>query len=216
LEIWLIIMLANIVITGLLFYSKIYIALKYRREGSNDYIAIDVYIFKRLLAYSMQMPIIEIGDLKSSFWLTSKIKAGNNQDETHIKREQRFIKKTIKFYMLHPRKLQRVVNRVHYYTLLYCRGMNKILKSFHCEQLYWKTTYGSEDAEITGIGTGILWAVKTLMITRLKKHVIVIKKPIINVNPIFSHNIFKVDFQCIFSLRFGNVINVVKILYNMK
>jgi len=215
-EIWLIIILANIVIICLLYYSKIYIALQYQRDGSNDYIAVHVYLFRRLLAYSMQVPMIEIGDITNSFWLKSKIKAGKSQDETHIKREQRFITKTVKFYMLHPGRLKRIFRLVRYYTRLYCRVMNKIIHSLQCEQFQWKTIYGSEDAALTGIGTGMLWTVKSLMITRLKKQVIVTKKPIINVKPIFGQNSFKVDFQCIFSIRFGNVINAVRILYTIK
>ncbi|MBP2625608.1 MAG: hypothetical protein H6Q68_319 [Firmicutes bacterium] len=211
-EIWLIITLANIVITCLLFYIKVYIKLKYQRDGSNDFIEVEVYIFRRFLAYSMQVPIIEIGDIKNSYWLKSKIETGQRHDETHIKREQRFIKKTI----LHPRKLMRVVRLVRYYTRLYCHVMNKSIKSLHCEQLQWKTIYGAEDAAITGMVTGMLWAVKALMITRLENHVIVTKKPIVNVNPIFGCNSFKVDFQCIFSIRLGNVINAVRIFYNIK
>jgi len=215
-EIFFIVTLANLVIICLLFYSKIYIQLQYQRDGSNDYIAIDVYFFKKLLAYSMEVPIIELGDIKNSFWLKSTIKTNHSQDETHIKREQRFIKKTVKFYMLHPTRLRRVARLVRYYTRLYCRMMNKIVKTMQCEQLQWKTIYGSEDAALTGIGTGILWTIKALLITRLKSHVIVTKKPIISVSPVFGHNSFKVDFQCIFSIRLGNVINAMRILYNIK
>ena len=215
-ENWIIIIVANIVIICLLLYSKMCIELKYQRDGTNDFIAVDVYIFKRLLAYSMQVPMIEIGDIKKSLWLTSKIEAGQSQDETHIKREQRFIKKTVNFYMMHPRRFRRVVRLVRYYAHLYCRVMNKVFKSLHCEKLQWKTIYGSEDAEQTGIVTGMLWNVKALMITRLKKRIIVTTKPIINVNPTFGQNSFKVDFQCILSLRLGNVIRAMKILYNIK
>jgi len=215
-EIWMNIILANIVIICLLFYSKIYILLQYKRDGSDDYIAVDVYIFRRLLAYSMQVPMIEIGDIKNSFRLKSKIKAGQSQDETHSKREQRFIKKNSKFYIHHARRLRHLVRLADYYARLYCRVMNKFIKTMHCEQLQWKTIYGSEDAELTGIGTGVLWTAKALMITRLKKHVVVTKTPIISVNPIFGQDIFKMDFQCIFSMRLGNVIDAMRILYNIK
>ena len=215
-EFWFMIILANIVITCLLLYSKIYIALKYQRDGSNDYIAVDVYIYRRLLAYSMQVPIIQFDEIKNPFLLKSKIETGKGQDETHIKREQPLVKKTMNFYMLNPRRVRRIVRRVRYYTRLYCKVMEKFIHSLHCEELHWKTRCGSEDAAITGIGIGMLWAVKALIITRLENHVIVTNKPIIDVNPIFGHNCFKVDFQCIFSIRLGNVINAVRILYNIK
>lgn len=211
-----IILLANVIIICLLLYCKIYIKLKYQRDGSNDYIAIDVYSYGKLLAYSMQVPMIEMTDIKNSLWLKSKIKVGHSQDETNIKREQRFIKKTLDYYILHPKRLKGVIRLVRYYTRLYCRVMNKYIKSMHCERIQWNTLYGSEDAEQTGIVTGMLWTVKGLLITRLKKRVIVTNAPIINVNFLFGHNSFKVDFDCIFSIRLGNVINAMRILYNTK
>jgi len=210
-EMWFMITAANVVIIFLLFYSKIYIAFKYQRDGFNDYIAVDVYIFRRLLSYSMQVPMIEMGDINNALWLKSKIQTGHSQDVTHSKREQRFIKKNIKFYLLHPSRLRHLVRAVRYYTRLYYKFMDKFIALFHCEQLQWKTIYGSEDAGFTGIGTGILWTIKALMITRLQKHVILMQKPIINVKPNFGCDIFKVNFQCIFSIRFGNIINIVRL-----
>ena len=188
----------------------------YQRDESDDYISVDVYILKGLLAYSIQVPMIEIGDSKQLLWLKSKIQTGQSQDETHIKREQRFIKKTVKFYMLHPRRLRDVVKLVHYYARLYSQVMGGLVKNFHCEKLQWKTMYGSEDAEKTGIVTGMFWTIKELMITRLEKRIIITNNPIIHVNPIFGQNSFKVDFQCIFSMRLGNVIHAIRILYNVK
>ena len=53
--------------------------------------------------------------------------------------------------MSHPKRLRSVVRLVQYYARLYCRVMNKFIQSIHCEQLHWKTIYGSEDAGQTGI-----------------------------------------------------------------
>jgi len=200
----------------LLFYSKIIIQLQYQRDGSDDYIAVNVYIFKKLLTYNMKVPIIEIGDSKNLFWLNSKIQTAHGQDKTHSKREQRFVKKMVKFYILHPRKLSRIIGDFRHYIRLYYAMKQRIAKTLHCEQLQWKTIFGSEDAGLTGLGTGVLWTVKALIITRLQKQISVIQKPIINVKPIFGQNSFKVDFQCIFSIRFGNVIKAMTIWYSNK
>jgi hypothetical protein len=215
-ELWLIIILAIAVIIGLIFHIKIYINLKYQRDDSNDYLSVNVYVLKSILAYSMQIPIIRITGLKSLFWLDSKIKTGQRQAGVDTKREQRFVRKSARFYMNHPRKLQRIAKQFYHHARLYCYVMDKFIHSLHCEQLHWKTVYGSQDAAITGIGAGMLWTVKSLIIARLNKHVIVTQKPVICVDPIFGHNSFKVDFQCIFSIRLGNVINAMRILYIMK
>lgn len=205
-----------IVISSCLFYSKVYINLKYRRDGTNDDIIVNVYMFKKLLLYSMQIPVIKIMDIENSFWLQSKIKTGKSQDQTQPKREQRFIRKTINFYIAHPGKIRHVIRLFRYCARLYYRMMGNVITSLYCEQLEWKTRYGSEDAAVTGIVTGVLWTIKTLMITRLKKKVIFTTQPIITVNPVFGDNSLKVDFQCIFSIRLGNVINTIRDLYVIK
>lgn len=212
-EFWIITILATLIISCLIFFIKIYINLKYYRDGSNDYIFVNVYIHRKILAYTMQIPIIEFDGSK---WLDSKIETGKSQDKTNVKRKQRFVKKTVRFYMKYPGRFRRVARLFRSYARLYSQAMDNFTQSFHCEQLYWKTVYGSEDAALTGIGVGVLWAIKALMITRLKRKVVVIENPIISVNPVFGDNRFNVDFQCIFSIRLGNVINAIRMLNNIK
>ncbi|WP_378955533.1 DUF2953 domain-containing protein [Pelosinus sp. sgz500959] len=215
-ECWLLIILSEIIVTSLLLYTKIYLSLKCKRDGSNDYIEIEVYIMKGLLIYRMQVPIIEIIGKEKSLWVESEIRAGEKQDKTHTKREQRFIKEKFKFYLTHPKKLRRIVKKLRYYIRLYDQMMKNIIKALHCERLYWKTSYGSEDAALTGIMSGMLWTIKALLLTNLEKQVVFRAKPVIHVHPIFGHNHFEVDFQCIFSIRLGNVITAMRSLYSVK
>lgn len=215
-EICIMMIVSMIIIISFLFYSKVYINFKYRRDGANDDIVVDVSMFKKLLRYNMQIPIIQIMDIENSFWLTSKIKTGKSQDQTQPKRERRFIRKTVNFYIAHPGRIRHIIRIFRYCARLYYRVMGNVITSLYCEQLEWKTRYGSEDAAITGIATGVLWTIKALMVARLKKHVIFIKQPIITVDPVFGDNSLKVDFQCIFSIRLGNVINTIRDLYVIK
>ena len=215
-EVFTTIILPIIGISSFLFYSKVYINFKYLRNGTNDDIVVTVYMFKNLLFYRMQIPLIAIMNVENSLWLQSKIKAGKSQDKTHVKREQRFIKKTIDFYMAHPGQLGHVVRLFRYFARLYHRVMGNVMTSLYCEQLEWRTRYGSEDAAITGIGRGILWALKALIITRLRKNVVFTSQPIIHVDSVFGDNRLDIEFQCIFSIRLGNVINTIRNLYVIK
>lgn len=215
-EFWLTAILVQILIIGLLCYIKIYIVFTYQRDGSNDHMAVSIYALRRILTYSLQIPVIEIDDIKNALWLETKVKTGPSQDKIHSKRERRFVKKTIKMYIANPRKLIRILRRLRLFISLYRHVLDEVIRKLCCEQLRWKTIYGSDDAAIAGIGTGFLWAVKGLMIARLKKHVTLAKDPIISVCPIFGQNSLKVDFQCIFSIRLGNVINAMRVFYKVK
>ena len=215
-EYWLLIILLKIVLTCLLFYTKIYLILKCKRDGSNDYIKVEVYFMRRLLVYSMQVPMIEITKGIHSLWVESKIKTDENEDKTHTKREQRYIKEKMKFYITHPLKLKLLVKQVRYYTRVYYQVLEQIIKSLYCEELCWKTSYGSKDAAITGIVSGMLWTVKALLLTNLQKKIVFKDKPVIQVNPVFGQTHLKVDFQCIFSIRLGNVITAMRSMYTAK
>ena len=215
-EFWLTAIAAQIVIILLLCYIKIYIRFAYQRDDSNDYMEVSIYTLRRVLVYSLQIPCIEFAGSENGSWLESKVKTGSSQDKIHTKREQRFLKKTIKMYMKNPQKLGQIIRRLRSFIGLYCRILDEVISKLCCEQLSWKTVYGSEDAAIAGIGTGFLWTLKGLMITRLKKHVMLAKDPIISVCPIFGQNSLKMDFQCIFSIRLGNVINAMRIFYKIK
>ena len=75
-EIWLNLLLAKIIIIFFFLYSKIYISFTYQRNGSKDYIAVQVYAFRKLLFYSMEIPMIKLTSKEASIWLVSKIKTG--------------------------------------------------------------------------------------------------------------------------------------------
>lgn len=82
--------------------------------------------------------------------------------------------------------------------------------------MFWKTKFGSEDAALTGALVGILWAFKSLLMNQLKRRIFSMGTLDIEVKPIFGSNQFEIDFQCIFSIRLGNVIKAFRSIYNIK
>lgn len=215
-EFWLTSIIATITISYLLSICKIYIEIQYKRSSENDYILVNVYAMRKLIAYQMEVPIIKLSENKDIFWLESAIKAVQSQEKTPPKKEKRIIKKTTELFKNHPRKLKHMMREFHYYTRLYCNMIEKILKLVVCEKIYWRTRFGSEDAAVTGTIAGLLWAVKALLMSRLKRRIFLIGEPDIAVKPIFGYNQFDVDFQCIFSIRLGNVIKAIRSIYNIK
>lgn len=209
-------MLSKIIIICLLLYTKIYVVLTCKRNYSNDYIKIEVYAIKSLLLYSMQIPMIDFIKGDNSLWIESKITTGSHEDKTHTQREEKVVKKNIKYYMTHPSQLKHVIEELRYYTQLYSNVMDKTIKALHCEKFCWKTSYGTEDASITAIVVGMLWTFKSLLLTNLQRRVSFESKPMIHVAPVFDHDDLKIDFECIFSIRLGNVITAMRSLYRVK
>ena len=210
------VLLATSMILCSILYSKIYIFFKYQRNGSEDYVAVQVYAFRKLLFYSMEIPMIKLTGYGASIWLVSKIKAGHGQEKTKINREKRFLKNSLRFFLKNPSKLRRLLYLFRFYAQLYRQITEKIIKSFICEKMEWKTVFGTENAALAGIGTGVLWTTKGFILTRLKKQVHFNEKPQIHIHTRYGQDYLMVDLQCIFSIRIGNVINAMRSLYTIK
>lgn len=195
----------------------IYIDLRYYRNESDDFIAVNVYLSKKVILYSMKVPVVDLIKNDELLWLSSEIKTidGTAKAETNIEREQRFINNTIKMYFFHPRRLWRAFKSVKFYAKLYRRIVCRLVNSLTCERLNWKTTFGSDDAAVTGLMAGALWTAKGTLVTILRRRFSFIAPPEISVIPVFGQNHFQVDFQCIFSLRLGKIISATTILVNL-
>lgn len=207
---------ATLIIVLLISLSKIYIEVTYKRNDENDYVAVNVYALKKLISYTMQVPMVRIVEKSGEFKLESTVRTAVSQEKTDPLRDEKMIKKTDQLVKKHPRKIKHTIQKFHHYTKKYCKIIEKLLKLVVCEKLYWKTKFGSEDAALTGALVGLLWAFKTLLMNQLKRRIFSIGTLDIEVKPIFGSNQFEIDFQCIFSIRLGNVIKAFRSIYNIK
>lgn len=215
-EFWLALIIISSIFIYLLFLGRIYIEITYKRNKENDYISITVYSLRKLLHYTMQVPMIRILEDSEDIQLQAAVQTVKNYKNTNPNKEERFLNKTEKLVKAKPRKIKHILKKFHHYAKMYCAFIEKILKLVVCEKFYCKTKYGSEDAALTGIFVGLLWAFKSLLVNRLKRKVFTIKELDIEVNPIFGYNQLEVDFQCIFSIKLGNVIKAITSIYNIK
>ncbi|QJW48474.1 DUF2953 domain-containing protein [bacterium BFN5] len=213
---WLLATLTGFGVAYVISRVSIYIHLQFFRNSNDDFILVDVYLPHRIHLYSMKVPIIEIVNRNNIPWLESKIETEHGETKTHSHREQRFIKVLFDICIKHPQKMRRILKMLRYYQKIYCKFMHSIIKSIYCEKFYWKTTFGLEDAAATAILSGTLWSVKAMILTFLQKRTNFKTRPVIRVQPIFDQNKIEVDFQCIFSIKLGNLINASKFIFLSK
>ena len=209
-------MMAILMLVFLISLSKIYIEVTYKRNDENDYVTVNVYTLKKLIFYTMQVPMVRIAEKAGDFKLQSTVSTAINQEKTDPIREEKLIKKRDHLVKKHPRKIRHTLQKFHYYSKRYCRIIDKLLKLIVCEKMFWKTKYGSEDAALTGTLVGGLWAFKSLLMNQLKRRIFSMGTLDIDVKPVFGSNQLEIDFQCIFSIRLGNVIKAFRSIYNIK
>lgn len=212
----LLVLWAGIVLAYMLSRVNIYISLTYRRQDSDDHIIVDVFLLRKLIHYTITIPVIKTIDRTGIVWPVSEIETANGDVHTHAERERRFIQNLWYIYLHYPRKFRRMLRQLRLFMRLYKTFARKVLASLYCERLYWKTTFGSEDAAVTGVTVGALWAVKGLAYHAVRQRVKFSKRPEFAVVPVFGRQRFEVEFQCIFRLRVGNVITATYSLFKSK
>jgi hypothetical protein len=207
-ETWLAFFAAAFLLGCLVYWLPIIIDISYQRQGSDDNVIICVYFFISLLSYKMEIPMI---NLLESVWpaleieVESEEKGGQMKKKTHFEREGRFIKNTFYIYLTDPEELLGIIRRIRHYKCLYSHIMSRLLSKIRCEKLYWHTVCGFEDVAVTGRLIGILWFIKALVSTRLKRHLASLARPSFKVQAV-RHEELLIDFRCIFRLTMGNVI----------
>lgn len=198
----LLIVIIDIVILLFLFWRlRIYIEVRYQRDADNDNLVLEVSSLNKFILYRLKIPSIEFSS-KEFLWPVTKVETGKGEANTSIQREKHSIKETIHIF----RQYQKAYNRF----------MNHLFLSMQCEKLIWRTVYGSDDAALAALISGGIWGFKSIVLHNLRRRIHIRNKPLIHVKTLYCEHRSELDFQCIFSIRLGKVINATLKTINAK
>ncbi|CQR74322.1 hypothetical protein SOV_24470 [Sporomusa ovata DSM 2662] len=203
---WLFVLISTAILLVLLFRVNVYMDLRFCRRNDDDYVAVTIYALQKLFIYTMKIPIIKLVQYDDLPWITSEIDAPHGATTTKVSREQRFVRKCIKLLFYNPERLLRLLRTANQLIRGYLRYVNRLSPGIHCEKLELKTIYGFEDAAFTGIMMGILGALTEKMLRSIHNRLVLDAKPCIKIQPVYGHSQLEIELQCIFRIRFGNVI----------
>ncbi|MDF2570752.1 MAG: hypothetical protein K0R55_2356 [Sporomusa sp.] len=203
---WGIFLTATITLMLILSRINIFIDFHFCRRKDDDYVNVTVFALRPLFVYSIKIPVIEIVRYNDLPWITSEIKAPQGGTETHIAREQRFLKRIPEILIKNPKKFNKLMSEIKQYIRIYRCYINRLVASTHCEKLDLRAVYGFDDAAFTGLMMGVFGAARGLLLTSLHNRLILDAKPNINITPVYGQSHFEIDFRCIFRIRLGNVI----------
>ena len=203
--------------------------LKYVRNQSEDNVCVNVYWLKNLKIYTMQLSNQAIGWEENN--AAEKNIAKRNVDPLNgfMNNLSKFLQwltikpaikplETEKNYT-QPSELERNVQKKGNYTVyktlkllvrftkIHNQFIYKLSNMMTCEKFRWSTRIGFEDAATTGIFTGYLWLLKSLILNFFSNQVTMKTNPLIHVIPVFGKNNLDIHFECILKIRVGHVIN---------
>ena len=195
---WLLILTATAILLLLICRVNLYIKLQFSRHADDDYLAVTVYALRKLFIYSIKIPIITLHKPDKLPWLASEIKTPQTTAKTKVKREQRFLKKTIKLLFYQPDRFGRLFKLAKHIFRDYRNYMDKLSRGVHCEKFELKASYGFDDAALTGIFMGVWSGVFHLLLTAMYNRIVLDTRPSIQIKPNYKHSQLEIELSCIF------------------
>ncbi len=182
------------------------IILHYRKDHKDDILTIkieikpffqkEIKIPKILFKVKKNQPALEI-EMEEFNESTS----GQNKEMTHEDVDDFSLFEAISHF-------KDVLHRIRDFYHTYDHPVHYVMKKTTCQWFEWNTEVGNHNPAVTGIGTGLLWNIKSQIVGFLSHSIQFTKEhpPRIFVAPNFEKPQFYVQLDCIFTIKLGHII----------
>lgn len=179
----------------LVWYSKIYFHIEYSKVYSKNTIDVAILLFDYITLYHKKVYILDKELLKKIFLKDRQEK--NTEDHMKIKY---YINKKILFNpLIDIKTISKALIKLN-------------LKYLRCEKFAYYVHFGVLNPAVTSMLYGVLFTFKGLVLQYLHKNVMFVATPEGIVKPNFTAKKEEIRINCIFSLKIGNVIYMLKSL----
>ncbi|ACV62920.1 hypothetical protein Dtox_2091 [Desulfofarcimen acetoxidans DSM 771] len=177
----------------ILLFLPLKIRLKFLREKNNDFLSIRISFFHGLLKYKLDIPKINLLLFQSALKLEAETVGDNLAgNDVHKKYSLGYLYK--KFFNWYPEIKD------------YMEAGKYLLKKVVPRDIKWRTEFGFSDAALTGISAGILWAVKSSLLSVLYRiFAPTTRLPEIKIIPRFNEKTLQINLDCIFDVKIGYI-----------
>ncbi len=188
-----------IAIIFILIFTKLTVKLNYKRSRNNDALTATFQIWKGLLSYTLDIPLMTWNNEEDEFVIKEEQKPGKKPDQSAKEKEVKFSLQTIKNQIDRAKEF---VNHVSHFKNIVRHFLSKVSVT----RLAWHSRIGTGDAAETAILYGAAWSVKGNIAGFISIFMDLKAKPDLQVIPLFNERALDTRFECIFSFRIGNAI----------
>ena len=186
----------------ILLFSKITCTIHVCKYDQFDTISIRIRILFGLYTYKQE---ITFADFQSSLqhvsWSTKKqeqTKTPMNQEKT-TDLDQTWIHITFEKLEHWKHSFEDILNRIQKYNHTFLT----LLKIIHIDSFRWETMVGTNDAAETGVLTGIIWAMKSMVLAGVCHFFVMNDSPRLIVQPDFQQKTLRLQLDCIIHVSVG-------------
>ncbi|MBM7854679.1 hypothetical protein JOC37_001057 [Desulfohalotomaculum tongense] len=214
-QLLLIIVLLIILLLGTFTLIPLRIRIRYRQKNLDNLITVEMRLWK-LPPFKLETPVIDLQTKMSGLELKIRSSTQNSGAAVrkivttllsipHEKDDVADADKNLKI-PFNWKKIQHKINRQKKSYHRYWPIIKYLLSHVHCRYLKWYTKFGMGDAAVTGVTTGLAWAGKTVLLSRLFKIINPPPRhPQLEIHPNFNNNELIMDIDCIFEVRIGYI-----------
>jgi hypothetical protein len=178
---WWVVGISVLAIFVLVLFSNIKVRVKYFREGENDEVDAAITALFGLVQLRYNVPTIELRPWLQGIRMdVSKKKSSDMLPTLDFSREemQRFFAR-VRTLIVHMKN--------------YKAWLEGTLQHIHVVEFRWGTRFGLDDAPETGIASGVLWSMKSMVVGMMSRWVTLDERPIMSVTPMFQNPKFRTD-----------------------
>ncbi|UFJ41621.1 DUF2953 domain-containing protein [Brevibacillus humidisoli] len=173
------------------------IVLAYRRKSANDYLTIEVSAWFHLIRYKYEIPVL-------------KLLAGKTGAEmsVNMERESRR-KRTEKRKKISPADIKQKVQKYKQFqqrVIDLRKTIKKMMRHVRCEEIEWHTRLGFGEAASTDALTGLVWGIKSAIVTCFSHYITMRTVPRLSVQPVWNGEQIQTQFRCILRFRLGHAL----------
>ncbi|WP_165916148.1 DUF2953 domain-containing protein [Marinisporobacter balticus] len=185
-----------IIVFSILFFVPITISIKILKDGTNDKVILKIKTLFGLFNYKIEIPFVDL-DMKKNGIPFLKLNTEVKKNEDELIEENKT--------MVTFEEIKKIVKKAKYFLKYYTSPIKYVLEKMKISDFLWTTEFGIENAAVTGLLSGILWAAKSQLITIMRNN-ITCSKVTLKVIPKFNKESFKTTIHCIINTKIGYII----------
>ena len=179
----------------LISFLSVQFELKYLRKKNNDHISIKISLLRGLLKYTLNIPKINLNSQKTALKVEAELEGEKSVPDADIHKKYSIGYLYQQFMHWYPEIKE------YFYAGKY------LLKRVVPSKIKWQTEIGLSDAAITGMSVGILWAVKSALLSNIYScFALAPRPPEIRILPRFNEKTLVINIDCIFDVKIGYII----------
>ncbi|QXM06070.1 DUF2953 domain-containing protein [Crassaminicella indica] len=181
----------------ILFFISVIIDIRILKDNKDDKIILEFKTLFSLVKYKMEIPFLDLAMKKNGspfLKMSSEIKKGQIDESIDEKKS-----------IISLDEMKKINNKIKRFYHSYHNVIQYMLSKIKISDFLWITEFGMKDAAITGMISGIFWAVKGYIISILRNNMNC-NKTTLNIVPIFNREVFKTTLHCIIKVKIGYII----------